>query len=109
MTPEQIQTHRQPRKDHYVSYRLDKAVEAFAALIVCIQQTKRQRFVEEEFGILRPSQTSSIEEALAYNALCQNVAKAKLMLSDIELMLDDETLTLTLEREMDRVKKEENV
>jgi len=95
---------------HYgIESQLNQCVEEMAELTVAINKARRTRIVKT-WGISPPAIESNMNEIEAYNNLCMEVADVKIMLAQMELMLDIGRIDLSVARKLkrlnDRINKE---
>ena len=81
--------------------QLDMAIEECAELIQAINKVKRAGIVA--YHITKPNATMDIKTAMTYNNLCSEVADVKIMIAQLELMLNKETIQLSLDRKIERL------
>jgi len=90
-----------------ISAQLDMVIEEFAEAIQAINKTKRAGIVA--YHITKPNKRMDNKTVLIYNNLCSEVADAKIMIAQLELMLDAETIQISIDRKIDRLEKRLNL
>lgn len=95
---------------HYgIDSQLNQFTEEAAELLVAINKARRTGIVKN-WGIEAPMEESQMSQIEAYNNLCMEVADAKIMLAQLELILDQDRINLSVERKLkrleDRINKE---
>lgn len=106
MTEEQISVLEQAIYKYGIGLQLDMAVEECAELIQAINKVKRAGIVA--YHITKPNQGMETETVMKYNNLCSEVADVKIMMAQLELMLDSETIQLSVDRKIERLKSRIN-
>lgn len=81
-----------------------QAVEECAELIQAINKIRRMGGINFD-QINKPNETSNVSYCLAYNNLCGEVADVKIMIGQLEAMLDIQTVQLIEERKISRLKE----
>jgi NTP pyrophosphatase (non-canonical NTP hydrolase) len=87
-----------------VPNQLDMVIEECAELIQAINKARRVGIVDQH-TIHPPAWESSMTQIEAYNNLCAEVADMKIMLEQIEYMLDSERINLSYDRKLKRLEK----
>ncbi len=82
--------------------QMDMAIEELAELIQAINKVKRVGLVKKN-QIQR--KTSTFEEIKTYTNMCSEIADVKIMIAQLEMMLDKETINISIERKMIRLAK----
>lgn len=82
--------------------QLDMATEECAELIQAINKIKRAGIVSQQ--ITKPNPNMDTKTAMLYNSVCSEVADVKIMLAQLELMLDAETIQLCVDRKIENLK-----
>jgi NTP pyrophosphatase (non-canonical NTP hydrolase) len=77
--------------------QIDQAVEECAELIQAINKCKRKG------GFERPNKKNHQSYCQAYWNLCSEVADVKIMIAQLELMLDEEAIQLSIDRKVERL------
>lgn len=85
-----------------VLLQLDMAVEECAELIQAINKIKRAGLVSYE--IAKPCNRMDLKSTEAYDNLCGEVADVKIMIAQMELMLDKERFITALDLKIERLK-----
>lgn len=85
-----------------IDAQLNQAVEEMAELIQAINKARRANIVKK-WGIEPPSAESQMNQVEAYNNLCMEVADVKIMLSQLESMLDTERIEISMTRKIKRL------
>ena len=85
-----------------VENQINMVVEEMAELIQAINKASRAGIVKN-WGISPPSIESQMSEIEAYNNLCMEVADVKIMLDQLELMLDKDRINLSVSRKLKRL------
>jgi len=81
--------------------QLDMAVEECAELIQAINKIKRADIVR--YHITKPNASMLLKSVNAYNNLCSEIADVKIMLAQLEMMLDPERVEISLDRKISRL------
>ena len=90
-------------KQFGVPNQLDMVIEECAELIQAINKAKRAGIVKE-WGIVHPSKESSMSEIEAYNNLVSEFSDNKIMLGQLDLMLQKDFTELSILRKLNRLK-----
>ena len=86
-----------------VPNQLDMVIEECAELIQAINKAKRAGIVKE-WGISHPSKESTMSEIEAYNNLVSEFSDNKIMLGQLDLMLQKDFTELSTLRKLNRLK-----
>ncbi|MCO5252574.1 MAG: hypothetical protein M9949_14295 [Candidatus Kapabacteria bacterium] len=105
MTPEQKTILKNAIKQFGVPEQLDMAIEECAELIQAINKIKRWKLV---FPIHIKKPTYDTRQVLAYHTLCSEVADVKIMMAQLEIMLDSEIIQTCLDRKIERLNNKFN-
>ena len=89
-----------------VRNQLDQVTEECGELITAINKAKRAALIG--YKIRKPHGNTPIKQALVYYNLCSEVADVRIMLKQMELMLDKDTIDLCEQRKVARLQKELN-
>jgi NTP pyrophosphatase (non-canonical NTP hydrolase) len=90
---------------HYgVESQLNQFVEEASELIIAINKARRAGIVKD-WGIETPTAESKMSGIEAYNNLCMEVADVKIMLAQMELLLDKHRIDLSVVRKLNRLKE----
>jgi len=81
--------------------QLDMVTEECGELITAINKAKRAGIVRST--ILPPTEERGMHEIYAYNELCQEVADVKIMVAQLEIMLDKERIDISVVRKIKRL------
>lgn len=84
-----------------VQHQLDMCIEEMAELMQAINKCRRSGIVGTE--IEKPHKGSTIEQVRAYNNLCAEVADVKIMLLQMDCMVDQERVEMIMERKIKRI------
>lgn len=79
--------------------------EEIGELLQAINKIHRMGGMQEWDRIMPPHKHSSVKYSLAYFALCSEVADCKIMLQQLENMLDKEAVELSEERKLIKLEK----
>jgi|688.fasta_scaffold617471_3 NTP pyrophosphatase (non-canonical NTP hydrolase) len=95
---------------HYgIESQINQCVEEAAELIVAINKARRAGIIKT-WGVQIPVIESQMSEVSAYNDLCMEIADVKIMLAQMEIIMDKERIDLSVERKLkrlnDRINKE---
>lgn len=89
-----------------VTAQLDQVNEECGELIVAINKIKRAGLVG--FMIAKPQIDSNQKSVFAYHNLCSEVADVRIMLHQLELMLDPKIIQISVDRKIDRLEERLN-
>jgi NTP pyrophosphatase (non-canonical NTP hydrolase) len=89
-----------------INNQLDMVVEECGELIQAINKVKRSRISLEKQVI--PSNQNYINDTFTYFNLCSEVADVKIMLMQLELILNKEAIDISVERKIKRLEKRMN-
>lgn len=103
MTDEQIKVIEKAVCKYGNVNQLDMVVEECAELIQAINKLKRSGLIN--YVITKPNSGMSIKNVNVYNNLCSEVADVKIMIAQLEFMLNPETIQISLERKIERLKQ----
>jgi NTP pyrophosphatase (non-canonical NTP hydrolase) len=106
MNEEQVSVLEQAIQKYGIGQQLDMAVEECAELIQAINKVKRAGIVA--YHITKPNQGMDMKTVLKYTNLCGEVADVKIMIAQLELMLDAEYIKISVDRKIERLKKRLN-
>jgi len=84
-----------------VKNQLDMAIEECAELIQAINKVRRAGLVSDV--ITKPIMSVSIGDTIAYSNLCAEVADVKIMIAQLELMLDKDTIQKAYDTKIKRL------
>jgi hypothetical protein len=107
MTPEQQQTLHQAITRFGVPNQLDMVIEEAAELIQSINKARRAKIVHE-WGVSKPCMEQNMDQIEAYNNLCAETADMKIMLAQLEMMLDEERIKISFDRKINRLQENLN-
>lgn len=106
MTDEQLYILEKAVQKFGTANQLDMVVEECAELIQAINKLKRSGLIN--YVITKPNKGMSIKDVNVYNNLCSEVADVKIMIAQLEFMLNPETIQISLERKIERLQKRIN-
>lgn len=101
MTPKQIEILKEAIDKYGVSNQLFMAMEECAELIQAINKVGREGIVA--YQITKPNKSMDIKTVFAYNNLCSEVADVKIMIAQLEMVLNKETIDLCVDRKIERL------
>lgn len=88
--------------------QIDMLHEEMGELLQAINKLKRMGGITND-AIYKPAVDTSAFDgtkySLAYNGLCSEVADVKIMIAQMELMLDEETIALCVDRKIKRLEE----
>lgn len=84
-----------------ISAQLNMVIEECAELIQAINKVRRAKLIT--FEVTKPYKGMSNDSVIKYNNLCSEFADVKIMMKQLELMLDDETVKICYDRKIDRL------
>lgn len=85
-------------------HQFDMLTEEVGELLQAINKVKRKLKINDiKFSV--PDNCDSIEYCLAYWGLCSEVADVKILIRQMELMLNKEAIDLSYERKLLRLKE----
>ena len=87
--------------------QIDMVTEEIGELLQAINKVRRLDGITYS-GIIHPEKTKHIKYSLAYFNLCSEVADMKIMLAQIELMLDSEAIQISIDRKIERLSNKIN-
>lgn len=94
-------------KKYGVKNQLDILTEECAELIQAINKIKRSGLVFPN-DIQKPSKNLSIKDNLVYYNLCSEIADVKIMLAQMEIILNSEAIKIAIDRKIERLNKRMN-
>ena len=90
--------------------QMDMCTEECAELIQAINKIKRLGGLANGGSrVLRPGPGTDIKYSLAYYSLCSEVADVKIMICQMERMLDKEAIDIAVERKITRSAERMNI
>jgi hypothetical protein len=102
MTPQQQEIIKTAIIKYGVRNQLDQATEELAELIVEINKAKRAGIVYNSF-VDKPNHETPLDIVKVYNDLCAEVADVKVMIAQLELILDEERIQISMDRKIKRL------
>lgn len=87
-----------------VKHQLDMAQEEAAELIQAINKLRRNNLVYSDF-VYHPHAASDINQIKAYSDLCSEIADIKIMIQQLELILDPNTIQIAYDKKIKRLQK----
>lgn len=106
MTEKQIKILESAIQKFGTTNQLDMAIEECAELIQSINKIKRAGIVQ--YHITKPNPSMDIKTSLTYNNLCSEVADVKIMIAQLEIMLNKTTIQISVDRKIDRLEQRLN-
>jgi len=103
MTKEQIEILKKAINKFGNMNQLDMAIEECAELIQAINKLKRAGLIS--YHITKPNENMDFKSISAYNNLCSEVADVKIMIRQLELMLCEERINISVDRKIKRLNK----
>ena len=107
MTPDQEKTLHEAITKKGVPHQLDMVIEEAAELIQSINKARRTGIIHE-WGISAPCVEQNMNQVEAYNNLCAETADLKIMLAQLEMMLDSERIKISVDRKINRLQENLN-
>lgn len=107
MTADQISILLQAINKYGINNQLDMATEECAELIQAINKLKRKNILDNG-SIRKPSQSTNLTAIVAFNSLCSEVADVKIMIAQLEMMLCKETIQISVDRKIERLRSRLN-
>lgn len=95
---------KQAIKKYGASAQIDMAVEESAELIQAINKLRRRGGISFE-GVIQPSVATDVKYSELFFNLCSEVADVKIMIAQMELMLNKEAIDLAVERKIQRLEQ----
>lgn len=86
-----------------VSNQIDMLHEEIGELLQAINKVKRNDGLTENGGFLEPNELTDLKYSKLYFDLCREVADVKIMLMQLELMLNQEAINISVERKITRL------
>ena len=83
------------------NHQLDMAIEECAELIQAINKVRRAGLVS--YHITKPNMSMTLDNTIAYSNLCAEVADVKIMIAQLELMLDKDTIQKAYDTKIKRL------
>lgn len=90
---------------HGVVFQLEMLTEEIGEVLQAVNKVRRLGGMDIDDCILKPCKETSVTYSLAYFGLCGEVADLKITLKQIELLLDEEAINISIERRIERLKE----
>lgn len=88
-----------------VHNQIDMLHEEIGELLQAVNKLKRIGGISVDNRIFnKPTKELSVQYSISYNNLCSEVADCRIMLSQLEIMLNKETIDICEERKLSRLK-----
>lgn len=100
MTDKQVQVLKEAINQYGIDNQIEMVTEECAELIQAIQKLKRAKF-SIYLGEIPKNRTA--KENLIYSSLCSEVADVKIMIAQMEIILNKEMVDLSVERKIERL------
>lgn len=106
LTEEQQEVFIKALNAYGIEAQLYMVVEETAEMLQALNKARRNQLIDILTNTFKkPDKNMSFQQVKAYNDLCSEVADIKIMVYQLEKMLDSERIDISVERKIDRLKK----